>query len=141
MSYKPQEVLKRLEDLITEYNKNRSELDDDTISDMRASLATGTYLFVENAILPAMEDAVLMELAERRAEAKAFDDAFKKLLSEGYSKSQSESIARKHCLGDETYLEAVSQSMTSKNIVKIYDLLLKQANQVLNSMGKRTNYM
>lgn len=141
MMHKAEDLIKSLEKIITEYNRSRSSLNDDTISDMRAALATGTYLFVENAILPAMEDSVLTEIEERKAEHKSFTDAFNSLLNVGYSKSQAESIARKNMLGDEDYLNSIKNNLTAKNIVRIYDLLLKQANQVLNSMGKRINYM
>lgn len=133
--------VKRLEDIIVEYNRNRTKLDDDLISEMRASLSTGTYLFVENVILPAMEEAVLTELESNRSEVKAFNRIYEGLIDSGHSKSQAESLARKRYLGEEDYLKALEDNLTAKNIVRVYDMILKQANQVLNSMAKRINYV
>lgn len=140
MRLKAREIIDRIEEIIVSYNKNRDKLDDDTISELRATLSTGTYLFVESAMLPAMEDAIVTDIAERKTEATVFQQLFDNLIKEGFSKSQAESMARKLYLGNEEYLEAVKQNKNAQMIVKIYDTLLKQANQVLNSMAKRINY-
>lgn len=141
MKAKAREIIDRIEEIIITYNKNRDKLDDDTISELRATLSTGTYLFVESAMLPAMEDAISTDIVEKKTEAEVFQRLFDKLQSDGFSKSQAESMARKLYLGDDQYLEAVKQNKHAHMIVKIYDTLLKQANQVLNSMAKRINYI
>ena len=136
-NYDPDKILERITEVIIEFSRNKEHFDDDKIADMRASLSTGTYIFVETNLGPAHEDLIEATVAFEKAEAKAYNDAFNELKAEGKSDSLADSMARKLYKMDEEYIEALKLFTTVKNTVYMSDKLLTQANQVLNSMGKR----
>ena len=135
--YDPDKILERMTEVIIEFSRNKENYDDDKIADMRSSLSTGTYIFVETNLGPAHEDLIAATIAFEKAEAEAYNSSFNELKAEGKSDSQADSMARKLYKMDENYLEALRTFTTVKNTVYVSDKLLTQANQVLNSMGKR----
>ena len=136
-NYDPDKILERMTEVIIEFSKNKKNYDDDDIADMRASLSTGTYIFVETNLAPAHEDPIEATILFEKAEAESYNNAFNELKTEGKSDSLADSMARKLYKMDEKYLEALKNFTTVKNTVYMSDKLLTQANQVLNSMGKR----
>lgn len=135
--YDPDQILERMTSVIIEFSRNKKNYDDDEIADMRASLSTGTYIFVETNLAPSHEDLIATTTEFEKAEAVAYLAAFNELKAEGKSDSLADSMARKLYKMDEDYLLRLKEFTTAKNTVYMSDKLLTQANQVLNSMGKR----
>jgi len=136
-NYDPDKILERMTEVIIQFSRNKEKYDDDEIANMRASLSTGTYIFVETNLGPAHEDLISATIAFEKAEAKAYNDSFNELKTKGKSDSLADSMARKLYKMDEEYIEALRVFTTVKNTVYMSDKLLTQANQVLNAMGKR----
>lgn len=72
-----------------------------------------------------------------RVEAEVFKKTFDTLVAEGKSPSLASDLARKIYKADPEYIDAVTSYNMAKNVIYLSDKLLAQANQVLNSMGKR----
>ncbi len=135
--YDPDKILERITEIIVDYSKHKDQYDDDTIAELRANLSTGTYIFVETNLAPAYDDMVMATCDYERKDAECFARCFEEQKAKGNSPSLSSDLARKMYKMDLEYIEAFKTYTTTKNIIYISDKLLTQANQVLNSMGKR----
>lgn len=135
--YDPDKILERMTQIIIEYSKHKEKYDDDTIADLRANLSTGSYIFVETNLAPAYEDMVEATCEYEKKDAECFKRVFDELKSQGNSPSLSGDLARKVYKMDPEYIEAFKIYTVTKNTIYLSDKLLTQANQVLNSMGKR----
>lgn len=136
--YTPEQLLDKVREVIETYNISRLELSDAELADLRAHLAIGTYLLVETNIQPAYTDMTIAAIAAERAEGTVFRKYYNALIAEGKSPSLAETLARKDMKTDEEYLEAVKQADMAKQYAYLLNKLLDQANQVLNSMSRKS---
>jgi hypothetical protein len=139
MEYTPEEVLGRVQKIIVHYNNKRDSITDSELEDLRAYLAVGTYLLIETNLQPAYADSTLAEMQMERMEGMLFDEYYNE-----YIKTVSPSIAmdraRKATKCDERYLQALKDHNTTRQSVFLLNKILDQANQVLNSMSKKSRH-
>jgi hypothetical protein len=137
--YTPEEVLEQVQKLIIHYNNRRDKITDSELEETRAYLAVGTYLLVETNLQPAYADLTLSEVKMEKTEGTVFLQHFH-AYEKTYSASVSMDLARKATKADPTYLEALEDHSKSKQCVYLLNKILDQANQVLNSMSKKSRF-
>lgn len=135
----PEELLEKIERIIVTYNEKRTTISDASLENLRAYLSVGTYLLVSYGLQPAYSDVTLTEIQFERAEGQVFMEYFEKYKKE-FSSSVAMDMARKSVKQDSRYLEAYERYSTAKQYSFLLNKLLEQANQVLNSMSKRTRF-
>lgn len=137
-AHSAEEILDKIRLIITTYNDEREHISDDRMGDLRAMLAVGTYLMVETILQPAYTDVTITEIALEKAEGKSFKSHFEALVQEKKSVSVATDLARKAMKLDEEYLAAMEAYSNAKQYAFLLNKLLDQANQVLNSMSRKT---
>lgn len=135
-----QELLERITNLIIDFNVNREKITDEDIRLNRMALSSDLYNLIDTCYIPAANDNTSCFIALEKSEADAFNDELNKAQNEGYSNSQSESIARKRMKGNSLYLKAVKEYRDSKTYLDMVDKIMRMGQQVLNSMSKRINF-
>ncbi len=135
--YRRSDILNRLVELITQFSSSRQNMTDDEIGNLRASLASGSYVFAEQIVQTAYLHVLNAVIKFERVEAEVFKEELHKAKAEGFSTSQAIDVARKMSKANETYLAAFGDMNEAKTELNIHNTLLSQINQVLNSMSKR----
>lgn len=137
---KQEELLERITNQITEFNLNKDKIIDEDIRLLRMGLSSDLYSLIDVCYIPAANLNTHCYIELERSEAISFNEELKQAQVEGYSNSQSESIARKRAKGNDAYLEAVKNYRDSKTSLDSIDKIMRMGQQVLNSMSKRVNF-
>lgn len=137
--FDPEKVLNKLSKRILEFSKNYNTLTDDEISELRAQVSTGTYIFVETNLQPSYEDHIKASIEFEKQKAEAYRRAYNECMKESKSTNLADNRARKLYTSDPEYLKAFEEYQSTKHILYLSGKLLDQSNQVLNSMSRRSN--
>lgn len=129
----------KLIDLIDNYNLNHRNLNEDQTRELRADISTTSFNFVEHEYKEALKEVTIAEYKLDQVVGVVFKELFEDLVTK-HSQSTAKELASKYMKSDQRYSDANKKYIKQKNLIKLIDKKLAQANQVLNSMTKRDKF-
>lgn len=138
--YTPEEILEKVRDIIMYFNAKRETISDEEMGDLRTKLATGTYIMVEEMLQPSYKEFIAKEVELERVEGRIFKQLKEEFLAKKCSVTSAMEQARKELKSNEEYLTALREAGDAKQYSYLLNKLLDQANQILNSMSRKTRY-